>query len=117
MQRHSHPGAARECVFAGDAAVSQRRKCRADASVDAKLDQLPAEAGEQRRRGIERDDAARVNDRDAIAEPFSLLEVVRRQQDRQLAPAAQAGDHLEQLGANPRVEADRRLVEEKHARM
>src|SRR5262249_1641370 len=30
---------------------------------------------------------------------------------------AQARDHLEQLGPNPRVEADRRLVKEEHARM
>src|SRR5690348_2244513 len=36
------------------------------------------------------------------------------QQDGQLAAAAQAGDHLEQLGPNARVETNRRLVEEEH---
>src|SRR5438270_3491787 len=47
VQRHSHPRADGECVFAGDAARAQGRKCRADAAVDANLDQLAAETGEQ----------------------------------------------------------------------
>src|SRR6266536_160884 len=69
----------------------------------------------RRRASVERDDPAGVHDCDAIAEQLRLLEVVGGQQDGQLAPAAQAGDHLEQLGPNARVEANRRLVEEEHA--
>jgi len=55
-----------------------------------------------------------VDDRDAVAELLRLVEVVRRQQHCQLAPVAQAGDHVEKLGADSRVEPDRRLVQEEH---
>src|SRR2546430_12639494 len=117
MERHRHPGTDREGVFAGDAAVAQRGERRGDAALDANLDQLPAKASEQRSGSVERDDPARVDDRDAIAEPLGLLEVVSGQQDGQLAAAAEAGDHLEKLGPNARIEANRRLVEKKHARV
>ena len=38
-----------------------------------------------------------VHDRDAVAEPLGLVEVVRREQDRHRAARPQAPDHLEQL--------------------
>jgi hypothetical protein len=51
-----------------------------------------------------------------IAEPFRLVEVVRGEEDRQLAVTAQVGDHVEKLGADQRVETDGRLVEEEDTR-
>ena len=84
---------------------------------DAQLEQLAAKAGEQRRRRVERDDLADVHDRDAVAQPLRLVEVVRREQDRQVAAGAQAGDHVEQLVPDPRVQPDGRLVEEQDARL
>ena len=42
----------REGVVAGDAARAQRRERAGDVAVDAQLEQLAAEAGEQRRAGV-----------------------------------------------------------------
>src|SRR5205085_3762549 len=85
------------------------------AVLDPELDQLAAERGAQRARRVEGDDAAEVHDRDPVAEPLRLVEVVRRQHDRQPASGAEPGDHVEELGADARVEPDRWLVEEEHA--
>ena len=53
---------------------------------------------------------------DAVCEPFRLVEVMRRQQDRQLGLLAETANDLEQLLADARVEPDRRLVEKEDAR-
>ena len=58
-----------------------------------------------------------MDDRDAVAQALRLVEVVGREQDRQLVAVAQAGDHVEQLVADPRVEPDGRLIEEQHLRL
>ena len=50
-------------------------------------------------------------------EPLGLVEIVGGEQDRHLLARAQPGDHVEQLVADPRIEADRRLVEEQHLRL
>src|SRR5437868_8280120 len=71
-------------------------------------------AGLESGRRVECDDLAGVDDRDPIAEPLGLVEVVGREQDRDLVAIAQAPDHVEQLVANARVETDGRLVEEQH---
>src|SRR5207244_5115371 len=60
------------------------------------------------------DDPPRVHDRDAVAEPFRLVQVVRREQDRHLGALAQTADQIEEFVSDPRVEPDRRLVEEEH---
>ena len=90
------------------------RGCRV--AVDPQLDDLAAERPQQRGGRVERDDPARVDDRDPVAEPLGLVEVVRREQDRHPVAVAQAGDHVEQLVADARVEPDGRLVEEEHLR-
>ena len=58
-----------------------------------------------------------MDDRDAVAEPLCFLEVMGGDQDRQIAACPQARDHVEQLVADPRVEADGRLVEEQDNRL
>jgi len=103
-------------VAVGDAARAQRRDRRRRVTLDAHLEDLPAEAREQRLRGVERGDLAEVHDRDAVAQPLGLVEVVGGQQDRHVVPGAQARDDVEQLVADPRIQADGRLVEEEHAR-
>ena len=57
-----------------------------------------------------------MHDRDAVAEALGFVEVVRREENGRLAAVAEARDDVDQLGADPRVEADGRLVEEEHAR-
>ena len=64
---------------------------------------------------VERDDLALVHDRDAIAE-LGLVHVVRGHEDRDLLALLQLGDVAPDRAARLRVEADRRLVEEEHAR-
>ena len=86
-------------------------------AVDAQLDDLAAQPREERRRCVEGDDPSCVHDRDAVAEPLGLVEVVRREQNRDRAAGSQASDHLEQLVADARVEPDGRLVEEEHLRL
>ena len=70
--------------------LAQQRERGVDVAVDAQLDDLAAEGWRAARRRVERDDLARVHDRDAVAEPLRLVEVVRRQQDRQ-SPRGRAG--------------------------
>ena len=74
-----------------------------------------AEPLEQRRRRVLRDDPPGVHEGHAVADGAGLVEVVGRHQDRRAA-AAQAGDQVEQLAADARVEPDGRLVEEQHLR-
>ena len=59
----------------------------------------------------EGDDAAVVDDGDAIAEPLRLFHVVRGVDDRG-ARAAQGLDHFEDAVARLRIDADGRLVHE-----
>jgi len=73
-----------------------------------------AQPGEQRPRGVERHDPAGVNDGDPVAQPLRLVEVVGRQQDRDLARGAERRDQVQQLVTDARVEPDGRLVEEQH---
>ena len=89
----------------------------ARAALHAELEDLAPQLGEQCDRRVERDDAACVHDRDPVAEPFRLVQVMRRQEHGHLPPRSQPGDHVEELGADPRVESHRRLVEEEHARI
>ena len=58
-----------------------------------------------------RDDAAAIDDRDAVAELLGFVQVVRRQQHR-VAVLLHLQDVAVQLAAGLRVEAGRRLVEE-----
>ena len=62
------------------------------------------------------DDGAAFHDREVRDEPVRLLEVVRRQQDRQVLGAAQLLDLLPHRDAHLGIEAGRRLVEEEDAR-
>ena len=55
-------------------------------------------------------------DRNPVAEPLGLVQVMGCEQNRDLVAVAQATDHLEQLVADARVEADRGLVEEQDLR-
>ena len=98
-----------------DASRSQRGKRGGRVLPHAQLDQLAAEAIAEGGGGVEGDDPPLVHDRDPVAEPFRLVQIVRRQQDRQLVARAQPRDHVQQLLADARVEADRRLVEEEDA--
>src|SRR6266536_2268410 len=117
VQRYGQARADGERVVPSDAALAQRGERGANAAVDVQLHELATELGEQRRWRVERDDPAGVDDRDAVAKAFGLVEVVRRQQHGHLRAAAQARDRLEEFGADARIEADRRLVEKEHARV
>jgi hypothetical protein len=55
-----------------------------------------------------------MDDPDPVAEPLGLIEVVGREQDRDLVAIAEAPDHIEQLVADAWVETDRRFVEKQH---
>ena len=57
---------------------------RFGAAVDAELEDLPAELGEQRPGRVERHQRALVDDRHPVAQALGLVEVVGRDQDRQL---------------------------------
>ena len=67
-------------------------------------------------RGAERDDAAVVDDRDAVAEPLRLFHVVRRVEERD-APALQLADHGVDPLAGLRIDAHGGLVQQEHARV
>src|SRR5207302_10840491 len=104
-----------EPVAARDASGPQRRQCRLRVAVDAQLDDLAAQSGQERRRRIEGDDPPGVDDREPVAELLRLVEVVGGEQDRHLGPFAQAGDRVEELRPDERIEADRGLVQEQDA--
>ena len=103
-------------------AASAMRSCRSRGervdrvTIDSDLDDLAAEAGQQRGGRVERDDPTLGHDRDAVAQLLGLVEVVRGQQDRHL-PSAETGDVVQELEADARVQADRRLVEEQDLRV
>src|ERR671935_790555 len=117
MKRDREGRADRERVLARYATRTQRSEYFGRVAVRPKLDELVPELRQQPVRRIERDDLAGMDDRDAVAEPLRLVEVVRRHEDRHLGARPQSGDHVEQLGSDPRVESHRRLVEEQHTRV
>src|SRR5262245_1480188 len=97
-------------------AVAHPRDGGEEGLVDGRLareldDVRRVEAGDQLRRGSLRDDPAVVDDRDAVAEAFGLLHVVRREEHR-AAGGLEDGDPLPELEPALRIEAGRRLVEE-----
>ena len=88
VQRHGEARADGEGVVARDAARAERGERGGGVAVDAQLDELGAETGEQGR-GVSRATiAAGVHDRDAVAESLGLVEVVGREQNRQLVATA-----------------------------
>src|ERR671937_713040 len=68
----------------------QHRERRREVVANVQLDELPAELVAQPLGVIEGDDAALVHDRDPVAEPLRLVEVVRGKQDRQVGAGAEA---------------------------
>ena len=75
-----------------------------------------AVAPAERVRGALSDDVSADDDGDAVGEPFCLIHVVRRQEDR-LAEIAEAFDHIPGRSACRGVEAGGRLVEEDQLRV
>ena len=98
----------------GDPGLAQARQRGRAVAVDAQLEDLVAELGEQALGRVQADDLPLVHDRDAVAELARLLEVVGREQDRDVQAVTQAGDQIEQLVSDARIQTDRRLVEEQH---
>src|SRR6185369_11788981 len=81
-------------------------------AVDRELDHvLGAEARDQLGGRAERDDAPVVHDRDAVAEPLSLVHIMRREQRGAALPAKRL-DQVPELPPRLRVQARRGLVEE-----
>ena len=76
----------------------------------------PGVLDDQLRRTAAGDDLSVRHHRDLVGEALGLLDVVGGHQDRRPA-VAQAVDQRPQLGADLRVEADRRLVEQDEARL
>ena len=79
--------------------MRRRRRCRACGARRARPRRRRStrsstssspEAGQQRAGRVERDDLAGVHDRDPVAEPLGLVEVVGREQDRHLVAIAEA---------------------------
>jgi hypothetical protein len=116
VQRHGERRAERERVLGGDAVRPQRHERPCGLAAHAQLQDLGAEPGQQRLRRVEGDDTAGVHDRDPVAQPLRLVEVMRGYEDRRLA-VAEAADHVEQLVPDARVEADGWLIEEEHLRL
>ena len=58
----------------------------------------------------------RVQDRDAVAEPLSLFEAVRGEEDRD-ATLAEVVDQVVDVAGGDRVQAGGRLVQEQHLRV
>ena len=82
MQRHGHSRADRERVVARAAVGAKHLHGLLGVTIDAKLEDLLAEPGEQRPRTVERDDRTVMNDRDAVGETLGLVEIVRGHEDR-----------------------------------
>ena len=76
----------------------------------------PGEARQQVLRRVERDDAARLHHRDAAAQRFRFLEVMRRQDDR-VPVAIELADECPQALPQLDVDARRRLVQHDHRRL
>ena len=77
---------------------------------------MPGEARQQVLRGVERDDAARLQHRDAAAQRLGLLEIVRGEDDR-VAVAVELADEAPQALPQLDVDARRGLVEHDHGRL
>ena len=80
------------------------------------LGQLRAQPGQQRVRPVEGHDRALVHDRDAVAEPFGLIEVVGGQHGGHAGAPAKPADQVQQLIAGAGVQPHRRLIQEQHPR-
>src|SRR5207237_672188 len=80
------------------------------------LQDLVAERGQEPLGRVHRHDPALVHDGDALAQPFGLLQVVRREHQRHLLLLADVPEQGPQLVADRRIQADGRLVQEQHAR-
>ena len=76
----------------------------------------PGACALQRGRRVEREQLALVDDRQAVAELVGFLHVVRRHHDR-ASLRVQLAQDVPQAEARLRIETDRRLVEEDHARL
>ena len=111
-RRADDEGVSRRDHRARASAASARR----NVAVDAQLEQLAARGRRAARPACRARRSRRVDDRHAVAQALGLVEVVGGEQDRHLLARAQRGDHVEQLVADARVEADRRLVEEQDLR-
>ncbi len=86
-----------------DRAADGRPRARPTARRSTRAIELARRAGG--------DDAAAIDDRDAVAERFGLVEIVRRQQHR-VAVVLHPRDLAVQLAARLRIETGGRLVEE-----
>src|SRR5438105_1505966 len=112
VQRDGERAAHGERVLGRDAAGAEHRERGVRVSVDVHLEQLGPERAQERRRRVEGDDSTGVDDRDAVAEPLGLVEVVRREDNRHLVAPPQHRDEIEELVADEGIETDGRLVEE-----
>ena len=77
---------------------------------------VPGDHGRQLRRGSLGDDPAVVDQRDPVAQPLGLVQVVRRQHDRGVVRVAHLLDEGLHVELRPRVETRRRLVQQQHRR-
>ena len=92
-----------------------QRRDRGLVVVGMDRDPVLADAGLERLGRVERDDLAVVHDRDPVA-PLGLVHVVGGHEDRDLLALLELADVVPDRAARLRIEADRRLVEEQHAR-
>ena len=114
VERHREGRADGEHVLARDPPRAQRREHRR-ASPSTCSSRISRPSPARKAEGVSRATIRpAVHDRHAVAKLLRLVQVVRREQDRHLAARSQAPDHVEQLVADARVEADGRLVEEQH---
>ena len=81
------------------------------------LERRAPDLGLERLRRPAGHDLAAVDDREVVGEHVGLLEVLRRQEDRDAVVARQARHLLPHVGAALRVEPGGRLVEEEDARV
>jgi hypothetical protein len=95
VKRHRHARAHCERVGGRQSLETKGRQRRVRVADGAELEDLGAEARQQRLGAVERHDAAFVHDRDAIAQPLGLVEVVGGHQNGELVSGPQARDHIE----------------------
>src|SRR5712692_3348915 len=99
----------RERVVARDALGPENVERGVGVTVDSELENLLAQGGPELGRSAEGDDLAFVHHRDPVAQALGLVEVVGREQDRDVTRGAELLDHIEELVPDARIEADRRL--------
>src|SRR5436190_3025465 len=87
VQRDGDGGADEECVVAGDPTVAQHGESRRGVAVDPQLQELASELLLELGGSAQRNDQPVVHDRQAVAEPLRLVEVVRGHESGQLLPA------------------------------